>query len=270
MANFKAADVKKLRDATGAGMMDAKKALTEADGDFDKAIEVLRVSGQAKAAKRADREASNGLVAAHGGALIQLGAETDFVAKNADFMALADEVAKAVDAASADGVEAANAAPLGDATVADRIHELAVKIGEKLELREAAWVAGEPTVYLHRRAADLPPQVGVLVATDKAGAEVARDVAMHIAAYSPLYLTREDVPADVVENERRIAEETAKNEGKPEKALPKIVEGRMNGFFKENVLLDQPFAKDPKQSVGKVVEAAGGTVTGFVRFRVGN
>lgn len=268
MANFKAADVKKLRDATGAGMMDAKKALTEADGDFDKAIEVLRVSGQAKAAKRADREASNGLVAAHGGALIQLGAETDFVAKNADFMALADEVAKAVDAASADGVEAANAAPLGDATVADRIHELAVKIGEKLELREAAWVDGEPTVYLHRRAADLPPQVGVLIDAEGDQATL-KSIAMHIAAMSPQYLSRDEVPAEVVEQERHVAEEKAKEEGKPEQALPKIVEGRVNAYFKDVCLLDQLSVSEDKKTVGQVLKEAGIEVKGFKRFEAG-
>jgi elongation factor Ts len=116
---------------------------------------------------------------------------------------------------------------------------------------------------------DLPPQVGVLVATDAKGAEVARDIATHVAAFSPTYLTRDEVPAETVENERRIAEETARNEGKPEAALPKIVEGRLNGYFKDVVLLDQPFAKDPKKSIAQVLAEVGGTVTGFVRFRVG-
>lgn len=268
MANFKAADVKKLRDATGAGMMDAKKALTEADGDFDKAIEVLRVSGQAKAAKRADRDASNGLVASAGGALIQLGAETDFVAKNAEFMELADEVAKAVDAARATDVAAANAAPLGDATVADKIHELAVKIGEKLELADAAWVDGAPTIYLHRRAADLPPQVGVLI--DGSGDEaVLKSVAMHIAAMSPQYLTRDEVPADVVEQERRVAEDKAREEGKPEQALPKIVEGRVNAYYRDVVLLDQMSVSEDKKTVAQVLTEAGVEIRGFKRFEAG-
>ena len=268
MANFKAADVKKLRDATGAGMMDAKKALVEADGDFDKAIEVLRVSGQAKAAKRADREASNGLVATHGGALIQLGAETDFVAKNAEFMELADEVAKAVDAARANDLESAKAAPLGDSTVGEKVADLAVKIGEKLELKEAAWVSGEPTVYLHRRAADLPPQVGVLI--DAEGDEaVLKSTAMHIAAMSPQYLTRDDVPAEVIEQERHVAEEKAKEEGKPEQALPKIVEGRVNAFFKDVCLLDQMSVSEDKKTVGQVLKDAGVEVKGFKRFEAG-
>lgn len=268
-----AADVKKLRDATGAGMMDAKKALTEADGDFDKAIEILRVTGQAKAAKRgAEREASNGLVAAAGNALIQLGAETDFVAKNEEFVALAQKIAAAADAAKADSVEAANAAALEDGTtVGDAVQALAAKIGEKLELSAVAYFDGANThAYLHRRAADLPPQVGVLVEYEGGSDELAHSVALQIAAMSPDYVTRDEVPADTVASERRIAEEKAREEGKPEQALPKIVEGRLNGFFKENVLLDQAFAKDPKTTVGKVLEQAGGTLTGFVRFRVGN
>lgn len=261
-----AADVKKLRDATGAGMMDAKKALTEAEGDFDKAVEILRVSGAAKAAKRADRDASNGLVAHAGGALIQLAAETDFVAKNAEFMDLASEIAKAADAAKADGVEAVKAITLdGGQTVADAVHELSVKIGEKLEVANAAYFDGETEVYLHRRASDLPPQVGVLVAADGAN-EVLRGVAMQIASMRPQYVTRNDVPADVVENERRIAEAKSREEGKPEAALPKIVEGRLNGFFKEVCLVDQQSITDDKKSVGQQLKDAGVSVIRFVRF----
>lgn len=267
MASITAADVKKLRDATGAGMMDAKKALTGAEGDFDKAVEILRVSGQAKAAKRADRDASNGLVANFGGALIQLAAETDFVAKNAEFVELADNIAQAADQARADGVEAVSALTLADGgTVADAVHELAVKIGEKLELANAAWFDGETAVYLHRRASDLPPQVGVLVAADTANPEVLRGVAMQIASMRPQYVSRDEVPADVVENERRIAEAKSREEGKPEKALPKIVEGRLNGFFKEVCLVDQPSITDDKKSVGQQLQAAGVNVTRFVRF----
>lgn len=262
-----AADVKKLRDATGAGMMDAKKALTEADGDFDKAIEILRVSGQAKAAKRADRDASNGLVANAGGALIQLAAETDFVAKNAEFMELAEAIAKAADAAKADGVEAVSALALdGDKTVADAVHELAVKIGEKLELRNAAYLDGDTAVYLHRRASDLPPQVGVMVAGEGGDSDLLRGVALQIASMRPQYISRDEVPADIVENERRIAEAKSREEGKPEKALPKIVEGRLNGFFKEVCLVDQPSITDDKKSVGQQLDAAGAKVTRFVRF----
>lgn len=267
-----AADVKKLRDATGAGMMDAKKALTEADGDFDKAIEILRVTGQAKAAKRgAEREASNGLVAAAGGALIQLGAETDFVAKNDEFVALAQKIAAAADAAKADSVEAVNAAPLEDGTtVADAVQALAAKIGEKLELSAAAYFDGDHThAYLHRRAADLPPQVGVLVEYEGGSEELAHSVALQIAAMSPDHVTRDEVPADTVASERRIAEEKAREEGKPEQALPKIVEGRVNAFFKDVCLVDQPSISDDKQTVGKQLDAAGMTVKRFVRFSAG-
>ncbi|GAB3696984.1 translation elongation factor Ts [Mariniluteicoccus flavus] len=265
-----AADVKKLRDATGAGMMDAKKALTEADGDYDKAVEILRVSGQAKAAKRADREASNGLVAHSGNALIQLAAETDFVAKNAEFMALADEVAKAVDIAKANGVEAANAVELPSGkTVGDAIHELAVKIGEKLELKDAAYFEGDTHVYLHRRASDLPPQVGVLVEAEGADADLLHGVALQIASMRPQYVSREEVPADIVEGERRVAEAKSREEGKPEAALPKIVEGRVNAFFKDVCLVDQASITDEKKSVGQQLQAAGATVKRFARFEAG-
>src|SRR5215211_3000274 len=190
MSTITATEVKKLRDSTGAGMMDAKRALTEADGDFDKAVEVLRVSGQAKAAKRAERSATNGLVASSDGALLQLGAETDFVAKNEEFQRLA------ADAASrADSVEAANAAALPSGkTVAEAVEELAVKIGEKLEISAAAYFDGQTVVYLHRRASDLPPQVGVLVEYDGTDETAARTVAMQIAAMRPQYLSRDEVP----------------------------------------------------------------------------
>ena len=265
-----AADVKKLRDATGAGMMDAKKALTEAEGDFDKAVEILRVTGMAKAAKRSDRDAANGLVAASGNALIQLGAETDFVAKNDEFVALATEVAKAVDAAKVDGVEAAKAIvmPSGK-TVADEVHDLAVKIGEKLELAAATYAEGDAHVYLHRRSQDLPPQVGVLVEYEGDNAELVHAVALQIAAMSPSYVSRDDVPAETVENERRIAEATAREEGKPEGALPKIIEGRVNGFFKDVCLVDQPAVSDDKKTVGKLLEEGGVTIKRFVRFAAG-
>jgi elongation factor Ts len=263
-----AADVKKLRDATGAGMMDCKKALTEADGDYDAAVEILRVNGQAKAAKRgAERSATNGLVAFEDGALLQLGAETDFVAKNQEFQDLATEAVKAVAANHATGVEAANAAALPSGqTVGEAVEALAVKIGEKLEVSNAAYFDGKTVVYLHRRASDLPPQVGVLVEYDGADETAARAVAMQIAAMRPTYLSRDEVPADLVENERRIAEAQAKEEGKPERALPKIVEGRVNSFFKDVALLDQPSVTDGKTSVGKQLENAGVTVKRFVRF----
>ncbi|NLE70562.1 MAG: elongation factor Ts [Actinomycetales bacterium] len=278
MANYTAADIKALRESTGAGMLDVKKALDEADGDIAKATEIIRVKGLKGIAKRESRAASDGLVAAHVGdagdgqvgVLIELNSETDFVAKNEKFIALADAVLAAAVAAGTDDVATVLAADAGGRTVQAAIDETAAVIGEKLQLRRVARVtAPRVTVYLHKVNKDLPPQVGVLVGTDEAGAAVAKDVAMHVAAFSPAYLTREDVPAETVADERRIAEETARNEGKPEAALPKIVDGRMNGFYKENVLVDQAFAKDPKKSVGQVLAEAGGTVTAFVRFRVG-
>jgi elongation factor Ts len=268
MATISAAEVKQLRDATGAGMMDCKRALAEAEGDFDKAIEILRVSGQAKAAKRgAERSATNGLVAAADGALLQLGAETDFVAKNQAFQALAADAVKAVAASKADSVEAANAAllPSGQ-TVGEAVDELAAKIGEKLEVGAVAYFDGQTAVYLHRRASDLPPQVGVLVEYEGSDATAARGAAMQIAAMRPQYISRDDVPPDLVENERRIAEATAKEEGKPERAVPKIVEGRLNAYFKDVALLDQPSVIDNKTAFGKQLDEAGIKVLRFVRF----
>ncbi len=278
MANYTAADIKALREKTGAGMMDVKKALDEAAGDQDKALEIIRVKGLKGVAKREGRAASDGLVAievvpdgaGEAGIMVEVNSETDFVAKNQVFISLADRVLAAAVASGATDVDTLLAAPTGDTTVGELVSETSATLGEKLVVRRVARVTGEKVAsYLHRTSKDLPPQVGVLVATDAAAADVARDVAMHIAAYSPQYRTREDVPADVVESERRIAEETSRNEGKPEAALPKIIEGRMNGFFKETVLLDQPYARDPKTTVGKVVEETGGTLTGFARFRVG-
>jgi elongation factor Ts len=268
MSTITAAEVKKLRDSTGAGMMDAKRALTEAEGDFNKAVEVLRVSGQAKAAKRgAERSATNGLVASSDGALLQLGAETDFVAKNEEFQRLAADAVQAVAASRADSVEAARAAPLPSGqTVADAVEELAVKIGEKLEVSAAAYFDGRTVAYLHRRASDLPPQVGVLVEYDGADRAAARTAAMQIAAMRPQYLSREEVPTDLVENERRIAEATAREEGKPEQAVPRIVEGRVNAFFKDVVLLDQPSVTDNKTPVGRLLSDAGLTIKRFARF----
>ena len=278
MANYTAADIKALRERTGAGMLDVKKALDEADGNAEKALEIIRVKGLKGVSKREGRAASDGLVAAHvtddadgqTGVLIELNSETDFVAKNTTFVTRAEKVLASAVAAGTDDVAAILASEVDGRTVQETIDETAATLGEKVVLRRVARIsAPKVSVYLHKVNKDLPPQVGVLVGSDVPGAEVARDVAMHIAAYSPSYLTRDEVPAETVESERRIAEETSRNEGKPEAALPKIVEGRLNGFFKESVLVDQAFAKDPKQSVGKVVEAVGGTLTGFARFRVG-
>ncbi len=251
-------------------MMECKKALTEADGDFDAAVEILRISGAAKAAKRgAERTASNGLVAARGGSLVELLCETDFVAKSADFQALADEVVALADGQALGDRDSLAAATLSSGkTVADEIGALAGVIGEKLELGRVARLEGTIATYMHRRAADLPPQVGVLVAYE-GSEDTARQVGMQIAAMRPEYLTREDVPADVVANERRIAEATAREEGKPEAALPKIVDGRVNGFFKDRVLLEQASVQDSKKTVKAYAQEQGATVLGFVRLEIG-
>ncbi|GAB2480956.1 translation elongation factor Ts [Luteococcus sediminum] len=264
-----AAEVKKLRDVTGAGMMDAKKALTEADGDFERAIEILRVTGQAKMAKRSDREASNGIVASSGKSIIQLGSETDFVAKNGEFIALADKIVTAVAAEGANGVEAANAVKLDEGTVKEAVEALATKIGEKLELKDAISYEGETHTYLHRRSQDLPPQVGVLVEYTGDDAQLVHSVALQIASMMPQYVSREDVPADVLEKEKRIAEETAREEGKPENILSRIVEGRLNGFYKDVCLVEQPAVSDDKKTVGQLLDAAGVKITRFVRLSAG-
>ena len=264
-----AQDVKKLRDATGAGMMDAKKALTEAEGDFEAAVEILRVTGAAKVSSRSDREASNGLVAAAGTTLIQLGAETDFVAKNDEFVALASDIAEAVSRAGATDVPAAKAVPLGDSTVDEAIALLAAKIGEKLELAAVATYEAPAAIYLHRRSQDLPPQVGVMVEYTGGTDEFVRGIAMQIAAMQPQWVSRDDVPADVLEKERHVAELTAKEEGKPENIIPRIVEGRLGGFFKEVALLEQASVSDDKKTVGQLLKENGVTVKRFVRLSAG-
>ena len=280
MANYSVADIKALREKTGAGMLDVKKALDEADGDSEKALEIIRVKGLKGIGKREGRSASDGLVTAWVGptadgegqtaVLLEVNSETDFVAKNQTFISFADRVLAAAVASGARDADALLAADSDGTPVQSVVDDIAATIGEKIVVRRLARLAGEHVeVYLHKVNKDLPPQVGVLVATDAAGASVARDVATHIAAYSPTYLSREDVPADVVASERHIAEETARGEGKPDAALPKIVEGRLNGFFKENVLLDQAFARDAKKTVAQVLAEVGGTVTGYVRYRVG-
>jgi elongation factor Ts len=274
MSNFTAADVKKLRDLTGAGMMDSKTALTDAEGDFDKAVEILRVKGAKDVGKRAGRTAANGLVAHSGKALLELNCETDFVAKNADFIALAQQLVEHGERARLSDAQALLASSLPDGrTVADVLQEQSARIGEKLVLNRFAVLDGTVAVYLHRKSQDLPPQVGVLVEyagkSDEAADADARGIAMQVAAMRPKYLTRDDVPADLVASERRIAEQTAREEGRPEAAMPKIVEGRVNAFFKDFVLLDQASVTDNKKSVKQVLAEAGIDVTRFVRFEVG-
>jgi elongation factor Ts len=274
MANYTAADVKKLRDLTGAGMMDCKKALDEADGDFDKAVEFLRIKGAKDVGKRAGRTAANGIVSHYGNALLELNCETDFVAKTPDFVALGDQLVKLGAENKLADAAALSVATLPDGkSVADTIQEYSAKIGEKIVLNRFVILDGNVAVYLHRKAQDLPPQVGVLVQysgkTDEAADDDARGIGMQIAAMRPKYLVREDVPAEVVDSERRIAEETAKEEGKPEKALPKIIEGRVNSFFKDFVLLEQASVIDNKKTVKQVADDAGLQITRFVRFEVG-
>ncbi|BAX91837.1 translation elongation factor Ts [Mycobacterium shigaense] len=277
MANFTAADVKRLRELTGAGMLDCKNALAESDGDFDKAVEALRIKGAKDVGKRAERATAEGLVAAKDGALIELNSETDFVAKNDEFQKVASEIVAAAAGSKATDVDALKSASISSGsattTVEQAIADLSAKIGEKLELRRVAFFDGTVETYLHKRAADLPPAVGVLVeylgSDPDTSSAAAHAVALQIAALKARYLTREDVPEDVVASERRIAEETAKAEGKPEQALPKIVEGRLNGFFKDSVLLEQPAVSDNKKTVKALLDEAGVTVTRFVRFEVG-
>ncbi|WP_151525232.1 translation elongation factor Ts [Serinicoccus kebangsaanensis] len=274
MANYTAADIKALRESTGAGMMDVKKALDEADGDTTKATEILRVKGLKGVTKREGRSATNGLVRAQVdggvGTLVEVNCETDFVAKGPTFAELADRVLAQAVAVEAGDADALLASELDGKTVKEVLDDANATIGEKIEVRRVARVEGDQVVsYLHKTMPDLPPQIGVLVATSGGDQQVARDIAMHVAAFSPSVLTRAEIDGETVENERRIAEQTAREEGKPEQALPKIIEGRVNGYYKENVLLDQPFAKDNKKTVAKVAEEAGAEVTGFARFKVG-
>jgi elongation factor Ts len=276
MANFSAADVKRLREQTGAGMMDCKNALVQADGDLQAAIEALRVKGVKDAGKRATRTAGNGLVIAQldgttSGVMVELNCETDFVAKNEQFQELAAKVAQAAVAGKvADRLTLLTAQAEGGKTVEQLIEEASSAIKEKIDLgRYARFEGGYVTTYLHRTDRDLPPTLGVLVQLDGANEEVAKELAQQIAAMRAQYVTRDEVPADVVEKERRIAEEITREEGKPEQAIPKIVEGRVGAFFKDIVLTEQVSVKDPKQTIAKVLAAGKVNVRAFARFQVG-
>jgi elongation factor Ts len=276
MANFSSADVKRLREQTGAGIMDCKNALQEADGDLDAAVEILRLKGVKDAGKRATRTAGNGLVTAEldgnsAGVLVELNCETDFVAKNEQFQVLAGKIAEAALANKvADRLALLTTEAGQGKTVEQLIEEASSLIKEKIELgRYARFEGGYVTSYLHRSDRDLPPTLGVLVQLDKPSEGVARDLAQQIAAMRPQYVTRDEVPADVTEKERRIAEQITRDEGKPEQAIPKIVEGRVGAFYKDVVLTEQAFVKEPKQSVAQVLKADGVTVRGFARFQVG-
>ena len=276
MANFTAADVKRLREQTGAGMMDCKNALDEAGGDLEAAVELLRLKGAKDVNKRATRTAANGLVAAEldgtsAGVLVELNCETDFVAKTDLFQQVAGQIAKvACEAKAADRLTLLTTEARPGTTVEQLIEEASASLKEKLELgRYARFEGGYVASYLHRSDAALPPTLGVLIQLDQDQAEVAKDLAQQVAAMRPLYTKREDVPADVVEKERRIAEQITRDEGKPEQAIPKIVDGRLNAYFKDVVLTEQPSVKDPKQTVKSVLAAGQVNVKAFARFRVG-
>ena len=276
MANFSTADVKRLREQTGAGMMDCKNALAEANGDLDAAVEILRLKGVKDAGKRAARTVGNGLVTAEldgnsAGVLVELNCETDFVAKNEQFQELAAKIAKAALVNKvADRLALLTTEAEGGKTVEQLIEEASTSIKEKLELgRYARFEGGYVSSYLHRSDRDLPPTLGVLVQLDKPSDDVARDLAQQIAAMRPQYVTRDEVPADVTQKERRIAEQITREEGKPEQAIPRIVDGRVGAFYKDVVLVEQAFVKEPKQTVAQVLKADGVTVRGFARFQVG-
>jgi len=274
MANFSLEDVKVLRERLGTGMVDTKNALVEADGDVEKAVEILRLKGAKGNAKRADRSTSEGLVAVVESAtavtLIELACETDFVAKNEKFVALAEKIVAALADSGAETVDAALAVAVDGTTVGSLIEDQAATIGEKIELRRVARIAGDKfAVYLHRTSKDLPPQIGVVVAYTGDDVETARSIAQHISFADPTYLSKDQVPPADVENERRIVEQISREEGKPEAALPKIVEGRLGAYFKQVALLEQDYARDNKLNVSSVLKDAGLTVTGFARFKVG-
>ena len=274
MANYTAEDVKRLREATAAGMLDCKKALDEADGDYDKALDLIRVKGLKGVTKREGRLTSNGLVVARVsggvGVMLELNCETDFVAKGERFIALGDELVEHLQSAKSADLESFLASTMANGkTVQFVLDEGNATLGEKIEIRNVAVIEGPVGLYLHKTSPDLPPQVGVLVALVKEAAEVGKDVAQHIAAFAPKFVHRDDGPADLIENERRVAEATAREEGKPEAALSKIIEGRVTGFVKEVSLLEQAFAKDAKKTVQQILDEAGTAVKKFHRFRVG-
>ena len=274
MANYTAEDVKRLREATAAGMLDCKKALDEADGDYNKALDIIRVKGLKGVTKREGRLTSNGLVVAKVsgdlGVMLELNCETDFVAKGERFIALGDELVEHLQSSKSADVETFLASTMANGkTVQFVLDEGNATLGEKIEIRNVAVIEGPVGLYLHKTSPDLPPQVGVLVSLAREAAEVGKDVAQHIAAFAPKFVHRDDVPADLIENERRVAEATAREEGKPEASLSKIIEGRVTGFVKEVSLLEQAFAKDAKKSVQQILDEAGTAVKKFHRFRVG-
>lgn len=275
MADVSAKDVAALRKATGAGMMDCKKALAETGGDLEAATEWLRKQGMMGAAKRAGRGGSQGAVEvtldANVGGLVELTCETDFVAKGSDFAGVLGDLVNLVVEQGAETAAALGARPYRTATVAEEVTQLAARLGEDIQLGRVARVAstdGVVDVYKHVQAER--GVIGVIVELSGNDRELAHDIALHIASAAPRYLSRDDVPADVVAKEREVLTDLTRNEGKPEAALDKIVEGRLNGFFKEVSLLEQGYVKDPKVTIAKLLSERGGAeVRQFVRVKIG-
>jgi elongation factor Ts len=267
-----AAMVKELREATGAGMMDAKKALTENDGDMDAAVDWLRTKGLAKAAKKSGRTAAEGLVAvaSEGGnaVAVEVNSETDFVAKNAEFQSMVSKIAEA--ALSVDDVEALKAAQVDGKPVDTVVTDAIAKIGENMSLRRMAKISGENVVsYVHNAAAPGMGKIGVLVAFSGGDEGFARQVAMHVAAVNPAALDEADLDPAVIEKERAVQMDIARESGKPEQVIEKMIEGRMKKYLAEITLLNQQFVVNPDLTVGAAAKDAGVTISGFVRLEVG-
>lgn len=286
MAAITAALIKQVREETGAGMMDVKKALTEAEGDVARAKEIIRAKGIQAAGKREGRKAQEGTIAstvvesANGqtGYAVELNSETDFVAKTPKFVEFAGSMLDDAVKAEASSVDEVLAAASGDTTVKEAVEEAAALFGEHVKVGQFAKVEGPHVeVYAHKKSAEMPPSIVAMIATDEAGAAVAHEAALQISAMGAQWLTREDVPADVLESERRVATEKTteelKSKGKPEavieKIAPKIVEGRLGAFYKETVLLEQAYVKDPSKTVGDLFKEVGGTALSFARVEVG-
>lgn len=286
MAAITAALIKQVREETGAGMMDVKKALTEAEGDVARAKEIIRAKGIQAAGKREGRKAQEGTIAstvvesANGqtGYAVELNSETDFVAKTPKFVEFAGSVLDDAVKAEASSVDEVLAAASGDTTVKEAVEEAAALFGEHVKVGQFAKVEGPHVeVYAHKKSAEMPPSIVAMIATDEAGAAVAHEATLQISAMGAQWLTREDVPADVLESERRVATEKTteelKSKGKPEavieKIAPKIVEGRLGAFYKETVLLEQAYVKDPSKTVGDLFKEVGGTALSFARVEVG-
>jgi len=272
---YTAEDVKKLREQTAAGMLDCKKALDEAGGDYQKAVEIIRVKGQKGVTKREGRATSNGLVTAKAegdfGVMLELNCGTDFVAKGEQFQAVAAELLNHLASTKIGELDKFLTSKVATGkTVKEVVDEANAMLGENIELKRISVLTGSPvSLYLHKTSPDLPPQVGVLVQLKSAAEQVGRDIAQHIAAFAPQFVSRDQVPADEIDKERRLAEEAARSEGKPEASITKIVEGRVTGFVKEVSLLEQAFAKDAKKTVQQIVDEAKTAVSAFNRFRVG-